>query len=176
MQELATVWNEQVSGATVRALTHADDELIYRFQAAHPAHFDFFQDHPVTRREAIQDVDDVPLNATSDQKAYLGVFEDDQLVLIVDLIIDYPLPSLVWLGLWMPAKDLSDQRLGELYQSLVKTLRAADAVQLQLSVFMGDRTMPKFWQAQGLAAVQTTTVVRGERAANVTIYQDKFAD
>ncbi|GEO69014.1 hypothetical protein [Levilactobacillus acidifarinae] len=172
--KLATVWNQRLTDATVRELTHADDDLIYQFQAQHPDYFGHFQDHPVTRQEAVQDVDDVPLNATHDQKTYLGVFENDQLVLIVDLIVDYPLPSLVWLGLWLPAKSLSDQRRGELYQSLVQTLQAADAVQLQLSVFMGDRQAPAFWDAQGLTKVQTTTVVRGERTANVTIYQHKF--
>lgn len=173
--QLATVWNQHIQHATVRPLTHDDDDLIYRFQSAHPDYYEHFQDHPVTRREAIQDLDDVPVNATADQKAYLGVFEDEQLVLIVDLIIDYPLPSLVWLGLWMPEKTLSAARCAELYQSLVTTLRAADAVQLQLSVFMGDRNAPAFWADQGLTQVQTTTVVRGDRTANVTIYQDKFA-
>lgn len=173
--ELATVWNHALTGTTVRELTHADDDLIYQFQAKHPAYFEHFQDHPVTRREAIQDLDDVPLNATADQKTYLGVFERGQLVLLVDLIVDYPLPSLVWLGLWLPDAQLTADRQAALYQSLVETLKAADAVQLQLSVFMGDRTAPAFWEGQGLTAVQRTTVVRGERTANVTIYQDKFA-
>ncbi|QMU07140.1 acetyltransferase [Levilactobacillus suantsaii] len=173
---LATVWNHRLegTGTTVRALTHADDDLIYEFQAQHPEYFGHFQDHPVTRREAVQDVEDVPLNATADQKAYLGVFDHDRLVLIVDLIIDYPLPSLVWLGLWLPDKQLSRAQQGELYQSLVQTLLTVDAVQLQLSVFMGDRDAPTFWTDQGLTQVQRTTVVRGSRSANVTIYQDKF--
>lgn len=174
MVKLATVWNQQLTGATVRDLTHADDDLIYAFQVQHPDYFAHFQDHPVTRQEAIQDVDDIPVTATADQKAYLGVFEGDQLVLIVDLMIDYPLPSLVWLGLWLPAATLDLTRQEALYRSLVKTLRQADAVQLQLSVFMGDRQAPVFWESQGLVKVQTTTVVRGERTANVTIYQDKF--
>ena len=175
MVKLATVWNQQLTGLTVRNLTHADDDLIYAFQAQHPDYFAHFQDHPVTRQEAIQDVDDVPVTATGEQKAYLGVFAGEQLVLIVDLMIDYPLPSLVWLGLWLPAATLSLARQADLYRSLTQTLRAADAVQLQLSVFMGDRQAPVFWEAQGLVKVQTTTVVRGERTANVTIYQDKFA-
>lgn len=173
--ELATVWNQQLADLTVRQLTHEDDDLIYRFQAQHPEYYAHFQDHPVTPREAVQDIDDLPLNAVPAQKAYLGVFDQDQLVLIVDLIIDYPLPSLVWLGLWMPAKTLTTDQQAVLYRSLVKTLQAAEAVQLQLSVFMGDRTAPQFWTAQGLERVQTTTVVRGDRTANVTIYQDKFA-
>lgn len=171
---LATVWNQRLTGATVRQLTHADDELIYRFQAQHPAYFDRFLDHPVTKKEAIQDLDDLPVNAHPEQKAYLGVFEHDQLVLLVDLTLDYPLPSLVWLGLWLPAQQLSDQQVARYYQSLVQTLRAAGAVQLQLSVYMGDRQAPAFWQAQGLTAVQTATAMQGDRRANVTIYQHKF--
>lgn len=172
--KLAEVWNQALTGATVRPLTHADDELIYHFQAAHPDYFAHFQEHPVTRQEAIQDVTDIPLNATPDQKAYLGIFRDGDLQVLVDLIIDYPLPSLVWLGMWLPAKSLSDADAAGFYRSLVDTLKAADAVQLQLSVFMGDRKMKQFWEAQGLAAMQTTAVVKGERVANVTIYQDKF--
>lgn len=172
--KLAEVWNQHLTGAMVRPLTHADDDLIYQFQAAHPAYFAHFQDHPVTRQEAIQDVTDVPLNALPEQKAYLGIFRDDQLVVLVDLIIDYPLPSLVWLGMWLPDKSLSTADSAAFYASLVTTLKEAQAVQLQLSVFMGDRQMQQFWADQGLAAMQTTAVVRGERVANVTIYQDKF--
>ncbi|WP_125583262.1 acetyltransferase [Levilactobacillus cerevisiae] len=172
--KLAEVWNERLTGAEVRPLTHNDDELIYQFQASHPEYFDHFQDHPVTRQEAIQDVTDLPLNAQPEQKAYLGVFQNGELQVLVDLIIDYPLPSLVWLGMWLPAKDLAPADSAAFYHSLVTTLQAADAVQLQLSVFMGDRQMKQFWEDLGLAAMQTTAVVKGERVANVTIYQDKF--
>ncbi|PBQ23167.1 acetyltransferase [Levilactobacillus brevis] len=172
--KLAEVWNQHLTTGTVRPLTHDDDELIYQFQASHPAYFAHFQDHPVTRQEAIQDVTDVPLNATVDQKAYLGIFKDQQLIVLVDLIIDYPLPSLVWVGMWLPARDVSSVELASYYQSLVTTLKTAGAVQLQLSNFMGDRQMKQFWEDQGLVAVQTTTVTKGSRAANVTIYQDKF--
>ncbi|WP_407887135.1 acetyltransferase [Levilactobacillus sp. N40-8-2] len=172
--KLAEVWNQTIMGATVRPLTHEDDDLIYSFQAAHPDYFNHFQDHPVTRNEAIQDVTDVPMNAMPDQKAYLGIFKDDQLVVLVDLIIDYPLPSLVWLGMWMTDKQLATEQAADYYHSLVATLRAAGAVQLQLSVFMGDRQMKQFWESQQLQSIHTTTVIRGERAANVTIYQDKF--
>lgn len=172
--KLAEVWNQMLPGATVRPLTHADDDLIYAFQAAHPAYFNHFQDHPVTRNEAIQDVTDVPMNAMPDQKAYLGIFQGDQLVVLVDLIIDYPLPSLVWLGMWMTDDQLATEQAADYYRSLVAKLRAAGAVQLQLSVFMGDREMKRFWEGRQLQAIQTTTVVRGDRTANVTIYQDKF--
>lgn len=37
--ELATVWNHALTGTTVRELTHADDDLIYQFQAKHPGLF-----------------------------------------------------------------------------------------------------------------------------------------
>jgi len=43
--KLAEVWNQMITGATVRPLTHDDDDLIYTFQAAHPAYFNHFQDH-----------------------------------------------------------------------------------------------------------------------------------
>ncbi|WP_125544443.1 acetyltransferase [Levilactobacillus lindianensis] len=171
---LATVWNQRLKGVTARELTHDDDELIYAFQAAHPAYFGHFQDHPVTRQEAIQDVTDIPLNAVPEQKAYLGLFQDGELKVLVDLIVDYPLPSLAWLGMWMVAKDVSSDQSADWYRSLTATLQEAGAVQLQLSVFMGDRVMKPFWEDLGLAAVQTTTVIKGERTANVTIYQDKF--
>lgn len=172
--KLAEVWNERLTGANVRPLTHADDDLIFQFQASHPEYFEHFQDHPVTRQEAIQDVTDIPVNAVPEQKAYLGVFKDGQLQVLVDLIIDYPLPSLVWLGMWLPAKTLAPATAADYYDSLVETLKAADAVQLQLSVFMGDRQMKQFWEERGLTAMQTTAVVKGDRVANITIYQDKF--
>ncbi|MGV7813167.1 hypothetical protein PJN13_28940, partial [Mycobacterium kansasii] len=88
---------------------------------------------------------------------YLGIFKDQQLIVLVDLIIDYPLPSLVWVGMWLPAKGVSSVELASYYQSLVTTLKTAGAVQLQLSNFMGDRQMKQFWEDQGLVAVQTTT-------------------
>jgi len=172
--KLAELWQQSLPNETVRELTHADDDLIYQFQAAHPSYFNHFQDHPVTRQEAIQDVTDLPFKALPEQKAYLDVFRQKQLVLIVDLIIDYPLPSLVWLGLWMPDKGLSSTDQQALYRSLTKTLQQVEAVQLQVNVFMGDREMTQFWQDCGLTPIKTTSIVRGARTANVTIYQDKF--
>lgn len=172
--KLAEVWNQRLDGASVRPLTHDDDTLIYQFQASHPEYFAHFQEHPVTRQEAIQDVTDIPLNAQPEQKAYLGIFQDGELQVLVDLIIDYPLPSLVWLGMWLPAKTVTTEQSAAFYASLVETLKAAGAVQLQLSVFMGDRQMKQFWEDRGLAAMQTTALVKGDRVANVTIYQDKF--
>ncbi|KRN02433.1 acetyltransferase [Levilactobacillus senmaizukei DSM 21775 = NBRC 103853] len=174
--KLAALWQQALPDETVRELTHADDDLIYQFQVAHPDYFNHFQDHPVTRQEAIQDVTDLPFKALPEQKAYLGVFHQGHLVLIVDLIIDYPLPSLVWLGLWMADKSLTHDDQRTLYQSLKTVLQRVEAVQLQLNVFMGDRDATTFWQDCGLTPIRTTSIVREARTANVTIYQDKFTD
>lgn len=144
---------------TVRPLTHSDEEAIYDLQKSNQAFYDLFLDHHLTRREAVNDLDEVPMQSAAGAKHYLGIFDGLQLVATLDLVVDYPLPQVTWVGQFMWHQDLvSSETAVQWVAASLDTLRDIEAVQVQLLLLEQDKPGQKFWSALGFQPVQRTQI------------------
>lgn len=73
----------------VRKLDKDDVELIYNLSCKNHI---FYQYHPpfVTRESILDDMEALPPGTSYEDKFYVGFFENESLVAIMDLILDYP--------------------------------------------------------------------------------------
>lgn len=171
MQTLAKQLSKQLS-YDVRELTHDDEDQIYRLQKQHKSFFDLFLDHHLTKREAVSDLDDVPSEATADQKHYLGLFNADKLVATVDLTIDYPLPQLVWLGQYFVDETvISASEQVKILNQILSVLKKVTAVQVQLLVLKADQAGRNFYDNAKFERVSETRTQVGSAFMDAIIYQ-----
>lgn len=171
METLATQLEAQLD-YEVRPLTHQDEDQIYALQKQHQAYFDLFLDHRLTKQEAIRDLDEVASDATLAQKNYLGLFEQNQLIATLDLTIDYPLPQLVWLGqFFVDAKHLSEADQEAIMATVLTTLKALTAVQVQLLVLKADQPGRHFYEAVGFQPVSETRTRINGQFVDAIVYQ-----
>ena len=93
----------------VRKLTINDVDTIYDMMSKNEI---FYQYHPpfVTKESVVEDMEALPPNKSYDDKYYIGFFENDSLVAIMDLILGYPTEEIAFIGLFMT--NVQDQNKG----------------------------------------------------------------
>ena len=84
----------------VRKLTINNVDTIYDMMSKNEI---FYQYHPpfVTKESVVEDMEALPPNKSYDDKYYIGFFENDSLVAIMDLILGYPTEEIAFIGLFM---------------------------------------------------------------------------
>ena len=89
--------NELSKTFRVRKLDKDDVELIYDLSRKNHI---FYQYHPpfVTRESILDDMVALPPEKNYDDKFYVGFFENQSLVAIMDLILDYPAKEIDFIG------------------------------------------------------------------------------
>ncbi len=93
---------------------------------------------------------DLPFNKSLDDKLCLGVFQQKELVGIIDLIKSYPKPDVWFLGLLLIHPTFRYKHLGkdimfELEQALIKE----DVQTLRLAIIQENDSGYQFWQKIG---------------------------
>ena len=170
-QTIATLLQDKLK-MTVRELTHADEAALYTLQKANQSFYDLFLDHHLTKREAVADLDETPLRSVEGAKHYLGIFDGDQLLASVDLVVDYPLPQVTWIGQFMWLHGVvSNEQASEWATAVLQLLKSLEAVQVQLMVLKKDSFNQQFWLPLGFEEVADTQAQIHDKTLPVLIYQ-----
>lgn len=115
----------------------------------------------VTLDSVQYDMTNFPPNKTIDDKYFLGYFENQRLIAIMDLILDYPEKETLWIGLFMV--DHSSQHTGigsNIIQELLNYLSTTIFSKIQLGYIASNEQSKKFWEKQGF--VPTGKVINNE--------------
>ncbi len=141
--------SEISSRYTVRKLAEADTDVIYELEKGNPL---FFQHcPPALTRESIQkDMDALPPKMTEADKYYIGFFEGEKLVAIMDLITNYPDSEMVFIGLFM--MDISEQGQGigsQIIHECCDFIRKNGFKFIRLGYAKGNPQSEAFWKKNG---------------------------
>lgn len=84
----------------VRKLDRNDVQMIYDLSCKNHI---FYQYHPpfVTKESILEDMEALPPGKNYDDKFYVGFFEKENLVAIMDLILAYPEKEIAFIGFFM---------------------------------------------------------------------------
>jgi len=84
----------------VKRLTNDDLNKTYALVQTNSSYFNFCPPQP-TRHSLSEDMTVVPADKTLADKVYVGFFEHDSLVAVLDLIYQYPNEQSAWIGFFM---------------------------------------------------------------------------
>lgn len=138
---------------TVRRLTVDDLEQIYALSLGNPL---FFQYCPplVTRDSILEDMRVLPPGMTPDDKYYLGFFQDDKLVAIMDLITNYPDAHTVLIGLFMVEKQEQGCGIGSgIISECARCFKSVGSRYIRLCFAKGNPQSEAFWRKNGFEPV-----------------------
>lgn len=92
----------------------------------------------------------LPPNTTMEQKHFLGLWEAGRLIAILDLILDWPRKSVVYIGWFMVARELQGKGEGKrLIKEIADGLTERDYKSVRLGCVEDNLPGMKFWQACG---------------------------
>lgn len=147
----------------VRKLNQDDIEIIYDLSCKNDI---FYQYHPpfVTRESILEDMEALPPGKDYDDKFYVGFFENEFLVSVMDLILDYPIKETAFIGLFMT--DIQYQHQGissKIINEIVHCLRALGYKKIRLGVDKGNPQSYSFWSKNGFKTIKTDKYILMER-------------
>lgn len=96
---------------TVRRLTEADLDIIYELSVGNPLYYQHCPPN-VTKYNALDDMRALPPQMTYDDKYYIGFFEADSLIAIMDIVLQYPNQETAYIGFFMMAKASQGTGIG----------------------------------------------------------------
>ena len=129
----------------VRNLTINDVDTIYDMMRKNEI---FYQYHPpfVTKESVVEDMEALPPNKSYDDKYYIGFFENDSLVAIMDLILGYPTEEIAFIGLFMTNVQYQNKGIGSnIIRDTCDYLNDLGYKKVHLGVDKGNPQSYSFW-------------------------------
>ena len=130
----------------VRRLSIEDADLIYNLSCKNKI---FYQFHPpfVTMESIQEDIRALPDGKDYNDKYYIGFFEKETLVAIMDLILDYPTKDTAFIGLFMMDFEYQNKNIGsKIISECTKYLKILGFHKIRLGVDKENPQSNAFWK------------------------------
>lgn len=129
----------------VKRLNETDADTILHLCKGNPL---FYEYHPpfATRESILEDMAALPPQKTHCDKYYVGFYEADLLVAVLDLILDYPQEGTAYIGFFMVDASCQGQGLGShIVQGIADCLKKKEFVKIRLAIDEGNPQSEAFW-------------------------------
>ena len=129
----------------VRKLSSSDVDVIYHMCCKNAL---FYQYHPpfVTKESILEDMKALPLKKNYEDKYYIGFFEENSLVAIMDLIVSYPTDEISYIGLFMTNIQYQNKGIGsKIIKEVISYLKLLGYKRIRLGVDKGNLQSYSFW-------------------------------
>ncbi|NQJ22004.1 GNAT family N-acetyltransferase [Streptococcus suis] len=146
----------------VRKLTEADLEQVLALYQTKPLYFEDFPPLPSLESLANDLVDCPPGKSLSD-KYFLGFWEHNRLVAILDLIDGYPTAEIAYIGLFMVDANLSGQGLGSRIMAELLPQLATRFKKVRLGYVESNPQSSHFWAKLGFCPTGEIKEMAGRR-------------
>lgn len=129
----------------VRRLNEMDKDAIFNLSKDNPVFYKYCPPY-VTKESILCDMQALPPNTNKSNKFYLGYFEGDKLIAIIDLILKYPNEKTAFIGLFMIHKDCQNQGIGSnIINDCVQYLKTLTFSNIRLAYAKGNMQSESFW-------------------------------
>lgn len=121
----------------------------------------FYQYHPpmATRESILADMTALPPGKDMEDKAYVGFFEGEKLVAVLDWISGYPAKETAWIGLFMVSAEKQGKGVGSgIIRDMAASLKAVGYRKFSLAWTRGIRRASRFGQRTGLRCCARTAI------------------
>lgn len=153
---------EKLSDAyTIRCLTDADVPMLCAWMLRNDQYFRYCGGSTTPERVR-QDLTLCPPGTTPAQKHYVGFFDADTLVAVMDLIDGYPDADTAFIGFFMMNKDLQGQGTGTaIVREVLAALRALGYTAVRLGIDKENPQSNHFWRKNGFTVLREAAQERG---------------
>ena len=130
----------------VRKLHHDDVEMIYNFCKSNTQYYEYCGKEPSI--ELIErDLEITPLGLSIEQKYYVGFFDEETLVAIIDLYDGYPDEKTAYIGFFMMNKEYQGKGIGtKIIAVLLEYLKCVEFERVRLGYEKDNPQSKHFWK------------------------------
>ena len=145
----------------VRKLNYNDVEMIYSFCKSNTQYYEYCEKEPSI--ELIEcDLEITPPDFPIEQKYYVGFFERDNLVAIMDLEDGYPDEDYAYIGFFMMNSELQGNGIGtQIISEIFEYLRKLGFRKCMLGIDKDNPQSNHFWKRNGFEVVREVVQEEG---------------
>lgn len=137
IQQLSTLYS-------VTILKESDIPIIFQLCSKNPQYYKYCP--PAVSMDSIQtDMLALPEGKISDDKYYLGFWEDNELLAVMDLILKYPDKNIAFIGFFMINADYQGKGIGSKIVEEACNYLKKDFSFIRLGYVKGNKQSEHFW-------------------------------
>lgn len=141
---------------TVRTLNNKNMEEIYGLLSKNVLYYEYCPPF-VTRQRILDDMSALPPGKTAQDKYYIGFYQKDKLLAVMDFIDGYPEKEIAYLGFFMTDVSIQNRGIGtEMIDYLCKYLAGSGYRSVRLAYVKGNPQAEHFWLKNGFAPIMET--------------------
>ncbi len=145
----------------VRSMNDSDADTLLEFCLQNDQYYRYCGKQP-SRALILHDLHITPPNTSADAKYYVGFYEGEALVAIMDLIEGYPDRDTAFLGFFMMNRQLQGRQIGtHIIQSLCRYLKEAGLKRVLLGIDKENPQSNAFWAKNGFAVIREAAQAEG---------------
>lgn len=147
----------------VRKLNKTDLEIIYRLSVGNKMYYQYHLPF-VTRESILDDMTVLPTGKSIRDKYYVGFFEKESFIAVMDLISDYPAVGCGFIGLFMMDVDYQNRGIGSyIIDNVLEYLKLSKFQKVRLGVDKGNPQSYSFWRKNGFHKICENEYIVMER-------------
>lgn len=133
----------------VRKLEEGDIDSVYELSVGNPLFYRYCPPY-VTKESIREDMKALPPHMTYEDKYYIGFLKEQRLTAIMDLVVNYPDRSTVFIGLFMVAREEQGNGVGSaIVTELCQCVKKWGYGRIRLCYADGNRQSRSFWIKNG---------------------------
>ena len=142
------------SRCAVRALTEAAAGEVLAVCLGNPQYYEYAEARP-TREQVVEDMRVTPPGVDASRKYYVGFYEGDTLVAVMDLIDGYPAADAAYIGFFMINAAYQSRGLGgAIIGEVAAYLKAAGKTSLRLGIDKDNPQSNHFWKKNSFRVIK----------------------
>ena len=129
-----------------------NNELFYQHADAFP-----------TKKQILSDLYATPIGIDISDKYYLGFFENERLVSIIDLIDGYPNKDTVFIGFFMMNKEYQGNNIGTtIIKEILESLKTMNFKYVRLAIDKDNPQSNHFWEKNKFEVIKEIEKEKGK--------------
>ena len=138
----------------IRRLDDSDVDSILNFCQKNTQFYEYCEAEP-TREQVLNDLHITPPGIGLSDKYYIGFYQKETLIAVMDLIDGYPEPEIAFIGFFMMNKDLQGLGVGTaIIQETAAYLKTARKKAIRLAIDKGNPQSTHFWKKNGFIVIK----------------------
>ena len=138
----------------IRRLDDSDADAVLELCLGNPQFYDYCEEEP-TKEQVLFDLKETPAGKAAEDKYFIGFYQNEALVAVMDLIDGYPNSSTAYIGFFMMNKSLQGQGLGsEIITEIAERLKALGFSVIRLAINKGNPQSAHFWEKNGFKTIK----------------------
>ena len=142
----------------VRIMGDSDAESILNICSGNAQFYRYCEAKP-TIEQVINDLHVAPPNISMSDKYYVGFYENNTLVSVMDLIDGYPDPDIAYIGFFMMDPTYQGKQIGTaIISEVTGYLRSIGKTAVRLAIDKGNPQSTHFWKKNGFKIISEVDV------------------